>query len=467
MVEPQRQPTIAHLYKAFGQSRQERRRTMTTTAPRPRTDLPLEGVRILDLTVVWAGPYGAMQLADWGAEVIRIESINHFANNTRGQMARPPKAMMALRAGGMGYLHNDPGERPWNRYSTFNASSRNKLSMTVDMTRPEGQEIFNRLVRVSDGLVENNVPVSMDRLGITWERLSALNPRFVMVRQPAFGLDGPYQEYRTWGNHMEAIAGHPLLRGYPGQDVSQSPSGVPSDAAGGVGGAMAFLMGLRYRKRTGQGVMIEVATAENFVPFLGDYIMDYTMNDRVSIQQGNQHFAWAPHQAYPCQGDDKWVAIVCRDDAEWQQLCTVMAVPDLAQDTRFRDSLSRWNNRDALDQIIAQWTRPQGASDVMHRLQAAGVPAGAVMNEADALADPQLRARGLFQTVTHPEAETQEQVGPLFRMGKTTNPIWRHAPRLGEDNEYIYKKVLGYSDAEYHRLEGEGHIGMDYDPSVP
>jgi crotonobetainyl-CoA:carnitine CoA-transferase CaiB-like acyl-CoA transferase len=301
----------------------------------------------------------------------------------------------------------------------------------------------------------------------TAKRYRVLAPKDWPDDQPAFGLDGPYQDYRTWGNHMEAIAGHPLLRGYPGQDVSQSPSGVPSDAAGGIGGAMAFLMGLRYRDRTGKGVMIEVATAENFAPFLGDYIMDYTMNGRVHTQLGNQHLSWAPHEAYPCKGDDRWVAIVCRDDAEWQRLCAVMATPELAQDPRFRDSLSRWNNRGELDLVIAQWTRPQDANEVMHRLQSAGVPAGAVMKEADALADPHLRARGLFQTVAHPEAEAQEQVGPLFRMGKAPTPIWRHAPRLGEDNEYVYKKVLGCSDAEYRRLEQEGHIGMDYDPSVP
>jgi crotonobetainyl-CoA:carnitine CoA-transferase CaiB-like acyl-CoA transferase len=429
--------------------------------------LPLKGIRILDVTVVWAGPYGTMQLADWGAEVIRIESIKHFATSTRGTMARPPKEFVGLRNTGFGYPDDEPGERPWNRNAIFNSHARNKLSMTVDMTSPEGQKVFEKLLAVSDGVIENNVSISMEKLGVTWERVSKINPQIVMVRMPAFGVEGPYKNYRTWGNHMEALAGHPLLRAYPDEDPSKGPSGVPSDAAGGIGGALAFVMGLRYRKKTGKGIFIEAPTAENFVPLLGDFVMDYTMNGRVHTQLGNQDLYMAPHQAYRCQGEERWIAIACRTDAEFQKLCEVMGKPGLAKDERFCNSLDRWKNRRALDGIIQEWTLTQEARPLMERLQAAKVPAGMVMDESDVLADPHVKARGFFQKVTHPEAGTHLNPTFAWKMSKTPNEIRRYAVRLGEDNEYVYKKVLGFSDEEYRKFEEAGHVGMDYLPNVP
>ena len=150
--------------------------------------LPLQGVRILDIAVVWAGPYATQLLAEWGAEIIRIESIQHFQASTRGQVVRPTKEMASMRGGMGGFPNRDPGARPWNRGPSFNHHARNKRSMTVDLTKPEGQEVFDELVRKSDGLIENNVPVSMERVGVTWERVSKVNPKFVMLRMPAFGL---------------------------------------------------------------------------------------------------------------------------------------------------------------------------------------------------------------------------------------------------------------------------------------
>ncbi len=442
------------------------RRDMSAS-PVPGTGkLPLEGLRILDITVVWAGPYGTMHLADWGAEVIRIESIKHFATSTRGQMARPPIEFVRLRNTGMGYVDDDPGERPWNRQAIFNTHSRNKLSVTMDLASPEGQEALERLVAQADGFLENNVAISMERFGITWERLSAINPRLIMVRMPAFGIEGPYKNYRTWGNHMEALAGHPYLRAYPDEDPARGPSGVPSDAAGGVGGALAFIMGLRHRNKTGKGILIEAPTAENFVPFLGDFVMDYSMNGRVYTQLGNGHLFLAPHNVYRCAGEERWLTIACRSDAEFRTLCQIMGEPNLADDPRFADSLSRYQNRRALDEVISRWTVEQDAKETMHRLQAAGVPAGMVMDEADVHADPQVAERNFFQEVTHPEAGTHKNPTTGFKLQNTPYEIRRHAVLLGQDNEYVYKNVMGYSDEEYQKFIDMGHVGMDYDPDV-
>ena len=435
----------------------------------PRARRPLEGVRILDFTVVLAGPYSTMQLADWGAEVIRVESLQHFAPSTRGQLARPPQEMVdALQAGaaGGGYADGPLDKRAWNRAASFNSNSRGKLSMTVDLGRPEGQQVLERLVAISDGLIENNLPPNIEKQGITWERLAKVNPRLVMVRIPGFGIDGPYRNLRSMGHFMEAIAGHPAIRTYPHLSYEYIPLGVPSDAASGIAAAFAFTIGLRHRDRTGQGLLIEQATAENFVPLIGDFVMDYTMNGRLWSQMGNDHFWLAPHNVYRCRGEDDWVTFAVRSEAEWLTLCEVMYRADLRDDPRFATMASRHEHRRELDAAIGEWTADREGRWIMNRLQRAGIPCGAVMTEADIFEDRHHNARGFFQEITHPETGTQLHVGPAWRARATPYSTPRHAPRLGEDNEYVYKQLLRFSDEEYRRFEQTRHIGMDYEPSV-
>ena len=178
--------------------------------------LPLEGLRILDMTVVWAGTYCTTLLADLGAEVIRIESIQTMQPITRGSMAHPSKTVIeGMQPFVAAMPDREPGQRPWNRYPLFNAHARNKLSMTVDLLRPEGMDIFKKLVKISDGFVENNVTETMDKLGISYETLQEQNPKLIMLRMPAYGNSGPYSNYRSLGVHMEGVIGHTLLRGTP------------------------------------------------------------------------------------------------------------------------------------------------------------------------------------------------------------------------------------------------------------
>ena len=440
---------------------------MTSPSSTNGKRLPLEGVRILDFTVVWAGPYCTMQLADWGAEIIRVESLHHFAPQTRGLIARPPDEFAENSANqGGGYPDDLLGDRPWNRGPYFNNHGRNKRSVTIHLGTPEGQAALDRLIEQSDGLIENNLPPNIEKQGITWERVSGVNPQMIMLRVPAFGLEGPYRGYRTWGNHMEALLGHPVLRAYPQLSLDYAPMAVPSDAASGIGGALAFAMGLRQRRKTGEGLMIEAATAENFVPFLGDFVMDYSMNGRVQERLGNTHPSMAPHNVYRCSGADRWIAIAVRSEEEWASLCKVMHQLQLEDDPRFATMESRHEHRDALDARIAEWTAIKDAYWVMERLQIEGVAAGVAMHERDALENRQHGARDFWRTITHPEAGTQRHVAPLWKTTGNNPPPARHAPRLGEDNDYVYKEVMGYSDAEYAEFEQAGHVGMDYDPSV-
>ena len=429
--------------------------------------LPLEGVRVLDLTIVWAGPYCTSFLADMGADVIRIESTQTFPPApTRGARARPSQEDLDRSPYYLGGLPGGvPGDRPWNRTPLFNAHARNKLSMTVDLLRPEGQQVLDRLVEVSDVFVENNPTRTMERLSISYERFRAINSRIIMMRMPAYGNTGPYRDYRGFGLHMDSVVGHTALRGYADMDASTVTPVLVCDAAGGTHAAFAVLAALNHRERTGEGQLIELPQAEAFIPMLGSHFMDYSMNGRNDETRGNRH----PHAiqgCYPCKGEDRWVVITLYDEQDWQRLRAAMGDPAWTRDPAFADHQSRLRNQDPLDARVAAWTSGLGHTEAMQILQAAGVAAGAVLDQADAYADLQLRERGFFQDAHQEDTGTHLYPGaPYRRSGEY--PRFRRGPvRLGEDNEYVYKRLLGYSDEEYARFEAEGHVGMDYDERI-
>ena len=428
--------------------------------------LPLEGVRVLDMTVVWAGPYCTTLLADLGAEVIRVESIQIFGPPTRGSSARPSKFAienMPPFIGGM--PDRDPMDRPWNRYPLFNAHARNKRSVTVDLLRPEGQEIFDKLVAVSDVLVENNPTETMTKLGISYERLKAINPRFIMLRMPAYGNDGPYQNHRSLGIHIEGVIGHSLLRGYTDLDTSSNTQVYMADAAAGVGGAFAVACALNHRRRTGEGQWIELSQAENAIPFLGEAFMDYAMNGRSQTTLGNRH-PTALQGVYPCaprgDGDDDWLAITIFDDRDWELFVQAIGNPSWTSDAEFATHESRRANHDALDERISSWTSNIGHIEAMSLLQTHGVAAGAVLNQRDASNDPHLQAREMFEQARQRDVGTHMYPRAPFKMSESDVRIRRGPVRLGQDNEYVYKTLLGLSDAEYDALVEAGHIGEEY-----
>ena len=424
--------------------------------------LPLAGVRILDMTVVWAGTYCATLLADLGAEVIRVESVQHPAPLTRGAMAHPTKELIEDSPPMFGGMPGrEPGRRPWNRFPVFNAHGRNKLSMTVDLLRPSGKDIFNRLVEISDAFIENNVTETMDKLGISYDSLRELRADIIMLRMPAYGNTGRYKNFRSLGIHMEGAVGHSMLRGYADMDPSANSQVYVADAAAGAQGAFAVLAGLHHRRRTGRGQLIELAQAENVAPFMGRWFMDYSMNQRSQTTIGNRH-PYAIQGCYPCEGEDRWVNITIYDDRDWRAFREAIGSPDWANDTRFDTQTGRYAAHDELDARISEWTRQRGHYDAMHTLQAAGIAAGAVIDQADAYADPHLRERGMFQRATQEDVGTHLYPGAPFKLSRPPLSIRRGPVRLGEDNEYVYKGLLSVSDAEYAELEREEHIGMDY-----
>ncbi len=428
--------------------------------------LPLEGVRIADITVVWAGPHVTQLLAEWGAEIVRVEPVNRIQPFSRGadQRMTREQAILLAETGGIApsWPDFDPGDDPWNRSAAFNSHSRNKLSMACDVMSPEGREAFLKLIEVCDVFVENNVPETIEKAGITWEVLREINPRLIMLRMPAFGLDGPYKNYRGFGTHVEGMIGHHYVRGYTDAGPDYTGDAFTADGIAGVLGAFAVVTALRHRERTGEGQLVEMPLAEAFLPVLGEFILDYTMNGRVAQPQGNTHRSHAPHNVYPCEGDDQWIAIDIENDGQFAALCEVLDAPQLAVDERFAASGERWHNRDALDVEVAALTAPRDKEQLFHSLQAVGVPAAPTHDELEALADEHLVERGFFQEATIEGIGTHRYPGMTFRMAGTPNEIRRPPPKLGEHNEYVYLELLGYSRERYDELVERGLVGTRY-----
>lgn len=433
--------------------------------------LPLEGIRVVELCPIWAGPFCCMLLADWGAEVIRVESRHHFPVYTRGtSMVRPPlmqvNQVWSSHAAYMlrGY---DPSATPWNRFTLFNSHARNKLGMTVDLRRPEGKEIFKRLIGVSDIFIESNSPRVMEELGLTYDVLKEVKPDLIMLSLSGFGQSGPYKYYRVLGAHQEGFVGHTYIRGYTDMDFTASTTLYHTDEAAGAHAAFAALMALYRRRRTGKGQHIDMAQSEATIPHLGEAVMDYTMNQRITERLGNRDYHGAVQGCYRCWGRDDWVNITIGSEEEWRGFCRALGDPEWTRDEKFADPQSRFKNHDELDRHIEEWTGRLGKYEVMHILQAEGVPAGLVMDERDAYTDPHVREREFFNELTHADCGTHMYPGFAWRMSKTPNQLRLPPVALGGHNEYVYKQVIGVSDEEYQELEKGGHIGTDFAPEIP
>lgn len=427
---------------------------------------PLQGVRVIDLGIVLAGPQAAMLLADLGAEVIRVESTQHFPPQTRGIFARPSKEFVAASipvAGG--YPNREPGKRPWNRFAWFNTTARNKLGMTVTLTEPEGRVAFKRLVAVSDVLISNQRPGTLAALGLGYEELAAVNPSLIYVDASSFGATGPYREYRALGLQIEAYAGHDLLRQYPDRDVSANTWAVTADAAAALGIALAAQMALFARLHTGRGQYIDLSMVENFIGLIGHAVLEYTFNGRVPMSIGNRDYA-AIQGCYPCAGEDRWLVLTLPDDAAWEAFVRAAGYPEGWDDPRFATITSRYRHHDAVDRFITGWTSTLSREEAVERLRREGLMAGPVLDDADALADPHLAAREFFVEIEHAEAGRHRYPGLPYRFRNAELGVRLPPVRLGEHNEQLYKDLLGFSDKEYERLTAAGHIGTEYAPHI-
>jgi len=399
--------------------------------------LPLLGTRVLDLSMVWAGPYGTRLLADMGAEVIKVES---------------PGAWDMLRS--LSLLPRET-ERAYNRSAFFNHYNRNKYGCAIDLARPRGRELALRLVALSDVVVENYRSDVLRRLGLTYEEMRAARPDVILVSMPSHGLSGPDAARTAYGTHMEQLGGLASLSGYA--DGPPQKSGISyGDPMAGATAAAAAIAALLYRRRTGRGQHIEVAQWEAFLPLVGEFFVEYSMTGREPPRRATRHASMAPHGAYPCQGDDAWIAIAVASDAEFAALCDAIGAPGLARDERFADVVSRHRHQDALDEIVSSWTRERSHREAADRLQAAGVAASPVLTIPDLLADPHLAERGFWEEVTHGEAGVWPMDGPAWRFSLTPPHVRLPAPCFAEHNDYVFRDLLGLREDEVAALEREG-----------
>lgn len=405
--------------------------------------LPLSGVRILDLTMVWAGPAGTRLLADLGAEVIKVES------------ARSWDMLRSL------HFLSGPPEQWWDKAAYFNHNNRNKYACTLDLQTERGRELALRLVAMSDLVFENYRADVIGKLRMDYADLRAANPKIILVSMPSHGKTGPESHHVAYGTNVEQLSGLASLSGYSGQGPHKSPIAYGDPNAGAIAAAAA-LAALLHRERTGEGQHVEVAQWEAMMGNIGEFILGYQFAVRdggyVDPQPesiGNRHISCV-QGVYECASPDEWVAISVGSDAEFAAFCGVIGQPDLARDPRFADVVSRRRNNDVFDAIAAVWAQQRSQSEAAHAMQAAGVPAAPVLNIPHLMQDENLRARGFWESVTHPVAGTWDIEGPVWRMSETPAHVRLPAPMFGEHNDWVLRGLLGLSEAEVAELESSG-----------
>lgn len=397
---------------------------------------PLRGVRVLDLTHVWAGPLATRALADFGARVVKIE-----APTGRGPRDCRGGAPIGGWLGG-----GAPAIEPWNANAAFVKLQRNKRSVALDLKTAAGRAVFLELATVSDVLVENFSARAMPNLGLGYEDVARVNPRLVYVSMSGFGKSGPYRDRVAFGPTVEPMSGLASVMGYgPGEPRNTAMAIMDPIAA--VNAAAAVVDALRRRENTGRGVHVELSLHESGVAFCGPWLVDAQIGGR-HAPAGNRHPRLAPHGVYPCSGDDEWVAIACRDDADWRALCQLADGLD-----GNADLAARMADHDDIDRRLAAWTRPLRKSQAAERLRAAGVPAGSVNATPDMTADPQVRARGFFVPL---EPGPTPVPGHPVKMAGSDSADWTPCPRFGADNRAVLKEWLDYDDERVDALETAG-----------
>ena len=409
----------------------------------PPTDdrrLPLDGVRVLDLTAWWAGPAAGHLLALLGADVIKVESV------TRPDLMRYSAA-------------KQPPAEQWYEWGfIFHGANNTKRGITLDLTRPEGKALLLRLAEQSDALIENYTPRVMDNFGLTYEVLHAANPRLVMTRMPAYGLDGPWRERTGFAQTMESITGMAWVTGWAdGPPVLHRGACDPLAAAHAV---FATVLALRERDRTDEGRLVEVTMIEAALNAAAEVLVEYQASGTLLSRDGNHGPVSAPQNVYPCAGVEEWVAIAVATDAQWDALRAFLGDPEWARDPSLATAPGRRAAHDDLDARLAAWTADQDARVLSERLCAAGVPAGYVCDARDIRFNPQLNHRGFFETEEHPVCGPVVLPNAPWKFTGVTHPwLRRPAPTLGQHNDEVLGGILGLDAAELARLRDLDIIG--------
>lgn len=416
----------------------------------------LEGIRVLDLSRVWSGPLAVRMLADMGAEVIKVEAPYSRLGMTK-EFFDIFKQMSEAGRRFPYFLDGNPGDQPWNRNALYNDLNRNKLTITLDLNKDAGREVFKRLVKISDVVLENYSPRVMENFGLDYKVLSEINPEIIMISMPGYGMTGPYRNYPAYGTSLDQHAGFSSLMGYPDSGPYRTQSTLP-DPVASLNGAGAVMLALWHRRKTGKGQFIDLAQIEASTCVTGQATMDYVMNKRSPTHLGNRDHYMAPQGCYRCRGEDMWVAISVASDDEWEAFSRAIGDPSWTKEERFADQLNRWQNQDELDKLIQEWTVKHEHYEVMHLLQKSGIAAAAVLNAEEVVNDPHLRKRGYFAELAHPVAGTHPFPGFPMKLSETPATFRMPAPKMGEHNDYVLHQLLEFSDDEIERLKADNAV---------
>ncbi len=395
--------------------------------------LPLQGLRVANFGWGWLGPVAGQTLGFLGAEVYKIESHARVDINR----TLPPFA---------------EGKRDFDRSLQNHAGWAGNGSVTINLKKTAGQALARELVAKCDVVLENFGPGVMDKLGLGYSELCKVRPDVILVSMPAAGLTGPLRHVRTYGMSLSSITGLDSLTGYvDGPPIPME--NAYADPLGGIIGAFAALLALRFRKRTGKGQLVDLSQQEGILQMVGPAWMDYAFNGRVAKPIGNRHplSVGAPHGVFPCVGDDRWISIAVLCEAEWHGLVAAMKSPAWATAVEFSSSQKRVANIEALHQKIAEWTRGFDNQELAALLQTHGVAAAPVLAVADLLSNPQLQARNTFMEVTHPLGFRETIYGAYVKTSRT-EPRITPGPAMGCDNEHVFRSLLGRSEVDYQQL---------------
>ena len=390
----------------------------------------------------WAGPVGTRQLADLGAEVIKVEGRG-YPDWWRGA-DYSDEAIAAF-----GY------EQPL----YFNWVNRNKIGITLDLTSADGVALLLRLVRTADAVVENYGQGVLTGFGLDEAAFRAERPDIVMMSMPAFGAATPWAEVRAYGSTLEQASGLPSVTGWPDDPPTMNHIAY-GDPIGGLSACPALLTALLHRQRTGEGQYIDLAQVECLFPLVAPWLIEQAVTGRAAAKTGNRHPTFVPHGCFQCEGDDAWVVIAVTDDDAWRALCGAIGRKDLAADPALATAAGRRAREGELEAAITAWTGARSPDDAMESLQAAGVAAGAVRGLVEmVLYEPHLLARGYWQEVERPHMEWLQQPSPAFREDGQPYPIRLAAPTLGQSSREVLTRLLGLTGAELDRLQAAGVIG--------
>ena len=399
----------------------------------------LESIRIVDLSMGWAGPLACRQLADMGADIIKVESCERF-DWWRSWEATPE------------WIADDGAEKS----SAFNMVNRNKRAITLDLEHPEGRGLFLQLVATADAVVENFSGSVLPKLQLDYAQLKSVKDNIILLSMPAFGSTGPWKNFRAYGSTVEQSSGLPHLNGN-GEDLPTMHHVAYGDAVGGLNGAAALLVALRHLRRTGKGQFVDLSQTEGLFPLAAHGIMHYAAHGAAPSRQGNDSDEIVPQGVYPCFADteatqDSWILIQIHNETQWQALKNC-AAPHLDFIT------DRFSQKHDLDAALSAWTRSQDARSVMYRLQANGVPAAATNKTSELLNDPHLAERGYWQWMERAVVGMQPNPSPPFRSNREPAKLHNPAPTLGQHNQQILIDELGITAAEFARLSKLGIIG--------